>query len=114
MIRGRDCYLRTYRKRNGLTQKEVAFLLGGATHAKISRFERSARRPNLEAAFACQAIFDTPVQDLFPAAYTAVELQVIKRARVLAKQLYGKKPTPRIERKLQLLRIVIARKRRAQ
>ena len=38
-------YLRTYRKRAGLSQAEVAFLLGCHSGAKVSRYEHAARRP---------------------------------------------------------------------
>ena len=33
-------YLRTYRKRSGLTQREVAFLVGCRNGAQVSRYER--------------------------------------------------------------------------
>ena len=45
-------YLRTYRKRSGLSQDEVAFLLGCQTGAKVSRYEPFARKPSLETLFA--------------------------------------------------------------
>jgi transcriptional regulator with XRE-family HTH domain len=38
-------YLRTERKRAGLTQKEIAFLVGAKNRAQISRFERLRRLP---------------------------------------------------------------------
>ncbi len=44
-------YLRTYRKRSGLTQSEVARLLGLESGQLISRYERLDRSPNLETVF---------------------------------------------------------------
>ena len=66
-------YLRTYRKRYGLTQDEVAFLLGCQSGTKVSRFERLARKPNLETALACEVVFGIPAHELFPRAYAEVE-----------------------------------------
>ena len=60
-------YLKTYRKKGGLTQDEVAFLLGCESGTKISRFEHRARQPNLETAFACQVVFGIPAH---PAPYS--------------------------------------------
>jgi DNA-binding XRE family transcriptional regulator len=45
-------YLRSYRKKSGLTQREVAFLLGWDDGAQISRYEKRERRPPIETALA--------------------------------------------------------------
>ena len=58
-------YLRTHRKRAGLSQDEVAFLLGCRSGAKVSRYERLARRLSLETAFAYEALFGVPARELF-------------------------------------------------
>jgi len=58
-------YLRTYRKRSGLTQREMAFLLGCQTGAQVSRYEKRRRVPPLQTALACEAIFGIPVSELF-------------------------------------------------
>jgi len=83
-------YLRTYRKRGGLTQDEMAFLLGCQSGTKISRFERLARHPNLETALACQVIFGVPAHKLFPGVFAEVERTVTERARVLTSRLQAK------------------------
>jgi transcriptional regulator with XRE-family HTH domain len=80
-------YLRTHRKRGGLTQDEMAFLLGCQSGTKISRFERLARRPNLRTALACQVVFGVPAHKLFPGLFAEVEKTVIERARLLSGQL---------------------------
>src|SRR5262245_20561170 len=49
-------YLRYYRRRFGLTQRELAFLLGLSDSA-ISRIERNRSQPTLSVALACQALF---------------------------------------------------------
>lgn len=58
-------YLRTHRKRAGLAQRDVAFLLGARSGSRVSRHERFERRPTLEVALAYEAIFRTPVAELF-------------------------------------------------
>ena len=58
-------YLRTYRKRSGLTQREVAFLVGCRNGAQVSRYEKRRRLPPLRMALACEAAFGVPVSELF-------------------------------------------------
>jgi transcriptional regulator with XRE-family HTH domain len=80
-------YLRTHRKRGGLTQDEMAFLLGCQSGTKISRFERLARHPNLETALACQIVFGVPAHELFPGVFAEVEKTVAERAHLLLGRL---------------------------
>ena len=98
-------YLRTYRKRGGLTQDEMAFLLGCQSGAKISRFERLARQPNLETALACQVLFGVPAHELFPGVFAEVEKTVTERARQLMARLRTARgqSRSRLRRKLAVL-----------
>ena len=80
-------YLKTYRRRAGLSQDEVAFLLGCHTGAKVSRYEHMARRPSVETVFAYRAMCDVPVRELFSGMYEKVEDDIRKRARALAEKL---------------------------
>lgn len=96
-------YLRTYRLRSGLSQRELAFLLGAQSGAKISRYERRVRTPNIHAAFACEAIFKIAAHELFPAAYAEVDEQVTRRVRLLLARLKAAKPTPANQRKIHFL-----------
>lgn len=82
-------YLRAHRKRTGLTQDELALLLGCKDGTKVSRYERLSRVPNLETAFACQAIFGVPAHELFPGIYQNVEQVVKQRAELLTGKLDG-------------------------
>src|SRR5207245_5960688 len=93
-------YLKTYRKRAGLSQDEVAFLLGCRSGAKVSRYERLARRPSLETAFAYEAVFGVPARELFAGVFEKVEGQIKKRARVLAGKLGVTETDRTIRRKL--------------
>ncbi len=80
-------YLRTHRKRAGLSQDEVAFLLGCRSGAKVSRYERFARLPTLRSAFAYEVIFRTPVSELFAGVFQKVECETTRRAKLLAQRL---------------------------
>ena len=97
-------YLRTHRKRAGLSQDEVAFLLGCRSGAKVSRYERLARRPSLETAFAYEAVFGVPARELFAGVYEKVEREVVKRARVLGEKLNATQPDRTVRRKLDRLK----------
>jgi transcriptional regulator with XRE-family HTH domain len=57
--------LRTYRKRAGFSQEEVACLLGARAGACPARHEAFVRRPDLETALAYEAIYGVPVRELF-------------------------------------------------
>src|SRR2546422_855228 len=97
-------YLRTHRKRAGLSQDEVAYLLGCRSGAKVSRYERLARRPSLETAFAYEAVFGVPARELFAGVYEKVEEQIKKRARVLGEKLSVTQPDRTVRRKLDRLK----------
>ena len=99
-------YLRTYRKRFCLSQDELAFLLGCRNGTKVSHYERLARHPNLQNAFAYEVIFGTPPRELFAGVYQKVERTTIKRARMLAQKLAKEGPNPVTSRKLEILRAV--------
>jgi len=96
-------YLRRYRKRAALSQDEVAFLLGGGSGAKVSRYERFRRIPDLETALACEAIFGVPVRELFPGIFQKVERNTARRARLLARRLKARQSQPLMAEKLSLL-----------
>ena len=99
-----DNYLRTYRKRAGFSQDEVAFLLGSASGAKVSRYERLARRPSLRAIIAYEIIFQAPVRELFAGLYQKVEKATLARAQSLTKKLAAAKGDRMTPRKLATLR----------
>lgn len=99
-------YLRTYRKRSGLSQEEVAFLLGRSGGDKISRYERFGREPNLTTALAYEAVFGLPSRELFAGVYEKVERETKRRAEVLVRRLASGNATPVAARKLATLRAI--------
>jgi transcriptional regulator with XRE-family HTH domain len=72
------CYLRTHRRNWGLTQKDLAELVGIASPVQISRYENSKRAPKIEVALACQVIFGVPPSTMFPDAYALAEDEVMR------------------------------------
>lgn len=102
-------YLRTHRKRAGLSQDDVAFLLGTESESKVSRYERFARQPNLETALAFKAIFGVPIQELFAGLYQKVEQTTQKRALLLTKRLSAANPNPAAIQKLTALKALSAK-----
>ena len=99
-------YLRTYRKRSGLSQEEVAYLLGGQTGTKVSRYERFARKPSLETLFAYEVIFGSPARELLAGAYQKVERKTKNRAQLLARKVSRATPNSMATRKLQILKAI--------
>lgn len=93
-----------YRKRAGLSQAELARLLGCRSGAKVSRYERFAREPTLKTALACEAIFQVPVQELFRGVYDDAEREALKQARFLARRLRIQTQSPIVATKLTHLR----------
>ena len=80
-------YLRAYRKRSGLTQREVAFLLGCENGAQVSRYEKRRRVPPLRMALACEAVFGVPAAELFGGMHDQVSKVIEKRLAELRSKL---------------------------
>jgi transcriptional regulator with XRE-family HTH domain len=101
-------YLRPLRRRWGLTQAELAFLIGTKTHVAISRIESLKAYPSLAEAIACSIVFDTPPLELFPELYSKVYEFVLVQADELYQKLQG--DSSRVTRaKLDFLEQVLAR-----
>ena len=99
-------YLRTYRKRSGLSQDEVGFLLGCQKGTKVSRYERFARKLSLETLFAYEVVFGAFARDLFANAYQKVEKRISNRAQLLTRKLNRATPDRIATRKLQILKAI--------
>jgi len=82
-----DNYLRTFRKSRGLTQSEVAYLLGGHKKAKVSRYENSKRIPSLDVIFAYEVILGTSAHELFAGIRERAYRGAMHRIRLLRSRL---------------------------
>ena len=83
-------YLKAYRKRSGLSQSELAYLLGSKNAAQVSRYERRKCMPPLRTALAYQAALDTPLSELYAGTYESVSKQVTVRGQSLAVKIQAR------------------------
>jgi len=99
-------YLRASRKQAGLSQDDLAFLLGCDSGTKVSRYEMFRRQPGLPTVFALEAIFGKPARELFAGVYEEAEQQTAERARRLIDRLNKHGDGPQLRRKLALLQTI--------
>ena len=102
-------YLRTHRDHSGLCQHEVSLLIGLGSGQIVSRYETSKHVPKLDAAIACQVLFDEVAEALFPGLSREVEEDVAQRIRQLIEVLKEKKSTPRQLQKIEFLEKALGR-----
>lgn len=95
-------YLRTYRKHQGLSQEDLAHLLGSGQRSNVSLHEKGERVPGLEKALTYAAALQVPAEELFAGTYEKVESQVAERARELADEL-SDEDSPRLSQKIETL-----------
>ncbi len=102
-------YLRTHRRRHGLSQAEIAMLLGAVSGTKVSRYENLTRMPAVNTVFAYEVMFNQPASELFAGRYQAVRLAVQERARRMVEQLNARPnaQSRKTFRKLALLRSIV-------
>jgi transcriptional regulator with XRE-family HTH domain len=84
-----ECYLKTHRRRVGLTQDELATLVGYETGAVVSRLERLLRHPTLEIAYGFEIILEHSPKELFPSLHARVKSEVVARTRARYEELQG-------------------------
>jgi transcriptional regulator with XRE-family HTH domain len=78
-------YLRRERRRIGLSQADVAALLGGPWKGRVSWYERGALPPTPKA-LEYEAILGRPVSDLLGGAFQLAVYKVRQRARELLRR----------------------------
>jgi hypothetical protein len=72
-------YVRAHRKRVGLSQREVAFMLGYKNEAAVAKHESFRAVPPLLIALAYEIIFQVPAGELFAGFREVVETSVEQR-----------------------------------
>jgi transcriptional regulator with XRE-family HTH domain len=83
-------YLRTHRKRSGLSQHEVAGVLGIENGGVVCRYELGRHLPPLLVALALEAIFRVPISQLFRGLGEAVEQNIENRLLSLETELHSR------------------------
>lgn len=104
------CYLRTHRRAWGLTQKEMASLLGSGDRNRVSRVERDMTAPNGWEILAYSLVFGSPAPKIFPRFFGEAEDAVMRGAYRLMQRL-EKESTPGADRKRELIHRIAARAR---
>ena len=73
------CALRTHRRTWGLSQQELADILGFESPTQVSRIEHGKRTPLLETALACSTLFGVSLDELFPQFAAEIEEKLKER-----------------------------------
>ena len=93
-----------FRKRSGLSQPELARLLGCKEGSKVSRYERGDRFPSFDALLAYEIVFRETTQRLFAGVSHRARAEIKKRARTLFRELDAKEPfTASVKHKMDFL-----------
>ena len=85
------CALRTYRRSWGLSQRELAEILGFGDRTAVSRIEHGKRVPLLETALACSTLFGVSLAELFP--QLSLDIEEKLRATISGLRLGISSPT---------------------
>jgi len=97
-----DNYISMHREKSGLSQNELALLVGLEGATSIARYEKAVRQPELRTLVAFEVVLDEPLQALFAGECEYVRGQVRARARALLESMTDK-PTEKNAQKLQTL-----------
>jgi len=65
-------YLRSHRRKSGLSQRQLGHLLGYDNEVQVSRHERFEAVPPLDSALGYHIVFRVPISALFPRIYEDV------------------------------------------
>ncbi len=104
-------YLRSYRLRWGLSQGELAKLLGWKRAEVISRIEKKIRPPTLKLVIACFILFGAPAAELFPDISASIEIDVMARVWEMYESIQGD-PSRKTKKKIELFEAAIERAER--
>ncbi len=96
-------YAKTCRKKAGLSQSEVAYLLGLKSPYFISQIEQCYENTALSRAISYQLLFGKQLDRVFPDLSKHSALKTFRRISDLSTKLDLKTPTPEIEQKIDFL-----------
>jgi len=106
MAKKRSNHLLAYRKRSGLSQDEVAFLLGSLSGTIVCRHERQNRAPDIHTALAYEVIFNCQISVLFPGLYKTIQTEIAKRAKILRHRKFNSTTRGLVDRKRRTLEAI--------
>jgi transcriptional regulator with XRE-family HTH domain len=98
-----------HRRRLGLSQAEVAHILGAAVSAtNISRTETGESLPSVKTILKCEILYGVPTHELYEGLREAVRDEMVPNIRGLIRSLKKKRQTKRIVGKIALLTELLA------
>jgi DNA-binding XRE family transcriptional regulator len=80
-------YLRTHRRNAGLSQRDLARVLGLDSYEFVARQERSRTMPSLAVALSYQILFRAPVSEIFVGITQRLEVDIETRLTQLEQHL---------------------------
>lgn len=83
-----ESYLRYHRKKSGLTQREVAEVIGSIGPRQVARHENSKGAPSFFVAISYQIMFRTTVAELFPGLFETVSGDIEQRLSEMEQRLH--------------------------
>ena len=99
-------FIKLHRKRNNLSQKELAYLLGFGDNTHVSRVEQGKLEPSLSDVISCEVLFNISASRLFPDLYTLISNTLLQKIDQLQQQLSEESFTHTNHEKLEKLRAV--------
>src|SRR5580704_2405433 len=98
MSRHLPIYLKPLRVQRGLSQPELAHLLG-ISASLLSKVESLKRRPTARVILPAEIVFGLAAREIFPGTYTAIERQIAQRARLLRSRLKHRSDLASVEKR---------------
>lgn len=97
-------YIKMFRRRTGLSQNEVAALLGAKDGRNFSTYERGLHVPKLETILALEVIFDAKAAAIFAGLAFAAERLTKRQAAAVLERLGDDANNPALALKVASLR----------
>src|SRR5580704_7165229 len=101
MSRQLPSYLKPLRVQRGLSQPELAQLLG-ISASLLSKVESLTRRPTARVILPAEIVFGLPAREIFPGTYGVIEKEIGQRARALRGMLKHRRDRASVEKKRML------------
>jgi transcriptional regulator with XRE-family HTH domain len=102
-------YLAMHRRRLGLSQAEVAHILGAAVSAtNVSRTETGHTLPSLKTILKCEILYGVPTHELYEGLLEAIRDEMAPNIRGLIRSLKKKRQTKRTRGKIACLMELLA------
>ena len=96
-------YIRAHRRRLGLTQTDLAVILGQKSGSNVCKNERRRSEPNLRLAIAYSIILHVSVEQLFPGVYEKARSDLRSHIEASLQHLEKRPHTPSVRRRQQTI-----------